>query len=47
MARHDPTVCGVRLYVEHDNHAARTTYAALGMFETGYRLYEQPARPAG
>jgi len=44
MARHDPTVCGVRLYVEHQNHRARATYAALGMHETGYRLYEQPAR---
>lgn len=44
MARHDPTVCGIRLYVEQENHAARTTYAACGMAETHYRLYEQPAR---
>jgi len=30
----------VRLYVEHENHNAQSTYTALGMVETGYRLYE-------
>lgn len=39
-ARADPEVCGVRLYVERDNRAARRTYEALGMRETSYRLYE-------
>ena len=33
-------VCGLRLYVERDNLAAQATYAALGMVETAYRLYE-------
>jgi GNAT superfamily N-acetyltransferase len=33
---------GLRLYVERDNHRAQRTYAALGMGETVYRLYEQP-----
>jgi ribosomal protein S18 acetylase RimI-like enzyme len=39
-ARADDTACGVRLYVEHENAAARRTYESLGMSETGYRLYE-------
>jgi len=34
-------VCGLRLYVEKDNQAARDTYAALGMTETSYRMYEE------
>jgi ribosomal protein S18 acetylase RimI-like enzyme len=34
-------VCGIRLYVEKDNRAARETYAALGMTETSYRMYEE------
>lgn len=33
-------VCGLRLYVEEDNAAARAAYEALGMRETSYRLYE-------
>lgn len=33
-------VCGLRLYVEKDNAAARRTYEALGMEATAYRLYE-------
>ena len=35
-----PAVCGLRLYVERDNAAAQRTYAALGMEESHYRLYE-------
>lgn len=34
-------VCGFRLYVEKNNHAAQSTYRALGMSETEYRMYEQ------
>jgi ribosomal protein S18 acetylase RimI-like enzyme len=34
-------VCGLRLYVEKDNRAARETYTALGMTETSYRMYEE------
>ena len=33
-------VCGVRLYVDKDNHIAQTTYASLGMSKTNYDLYE-------
>lgn len=44
LAARDPWVCGIRLYVEHENQNARTTYTALGMSETGYRLYEQSTR---
>lgn len=32
---------GLRLYVERDNRRAQRTYAALGMEETAYRMYEQ------
>jgi GNAT superfamily N-acetyltransferase len=32
---------GLRLYVERDNRRAQQTYAALGMHETDYRLYEK------
>ena len=34
-------VCGLRLYVERSNEAARETYEALGMTETSYRMYEE------
>jgi len=33
-------VCGLRLYVERENHPARTVYETLGMQPTSYRLYE-------
>ncbi len=33
-------VCGLRLYVEQDNEAAQSTYAALGMERTAYAMYE-------
>ncbi|MCC5862354.1 MAG: GNAT family N-acetyltransferase [Gammaproteobacteria bacterium] len=39
-ARSRQDVCGLRLYVEHDNTRAQATYAALGMHATGYRLME-------
>jgi len=39
-ARQDPDVCGVRLYVEEENHRAQRTYENLGMRRTPYRLYE-------
>jgi len=38
-----PDVRGFRLYVERENQNARSTYEALGMFETAYRLYEEGA----
>lgn len=47
LADADAGVCGLRLYVEKDNHAARSTYEALGMQDTHYRIYEQDTRPTG
>ena len=41
LAARDPQVCGLRLYVEHENTAAQATYRALGMGETHYRVYEE------
>ena len=41
LAEQEPGVCGFRLYVERDNHAAQETYQALGMQETDYRIYEE------
>ena len=41
QAETDSSVCGIRLYVEHGNTAARQAYKALGMVETSYRLYEE------
>lgn len=34
-------VCGVRLYVAHDNRAAQRVYRSLGMHASHYRIYEQ------
>jgi GNAT superfamily N-acetyltransferase len=35
-----PGICGLRLYVERDNVVAQRTYLALGMEESGYRMFE-------
>ncbi|MBB5207967.1 GNAT family N-acetyltransferase [Chiayiivirga flava] len=40
QARADAGVCGLRLYVERDNAVAQRTYAALGMEDAGYRMFE-------
>ena len=40
-ARSAGGVVGLRLYVERENAAALRTYAALGMNETAYRMYEE------
>ena len=37
----EPDVCGFRLYVERENHAAQATYRALGMHGTDYLLLEE------
>jgi GNAT superfamily N-acetyltransferase len=37
-------VCGLRLYVETDNHPARATYERAGMKRTSYQLYEMDFR---
>lgn len=34
-------VCGIRLYVEEDNHRAQTTYRQIGMRATLYRVFEE------
>lgn len=36
----DAGVCGIRLYVEHDNAVAQQTYERLGMQRSHYRMYE-------
>jgi ribosomal protein S18 acetylase RimI-like enzyme len=33
--------CGLRLYVEQHNRAARQVYRSMGMRDSGYRIYEQ------
>ena len=40
LARATPGVVGLRLYVEKDNASAQHTYAALGMVDAGYAMYE-------
>ncbi|MDX1656389.1 MAG: GNAT family N-acetyltransferase [Candidatus Competibacteraceae bacterium] len=41
LAGREPLVRGIRLYVEQDNATARGTYAALGMEQTPYRIFEE------
>jgi len=40
-ARSRPDVCGLRLYVHHDNHRAMKTYTQLGMPQSDYFLCEE------
>lgn len=40
-AQDDGGVCGVRLYVEGHNEAAKRTYAKLGMSATVYEMWEE------
>ena len=40
LARQDAGVCGIRLYVHHDNHRAMTAYEKLGMTPADYRVYK-------
>ncbi len=40
LARADPDVCGLRLYVERDNTRAMVTYERMGMTLTPYQIYE-------
>ena len=39
-ARESGNVCGLRLYVEHENERAQRTYERLGMRRTVYHMYE-------
>ena len=36
----DADCCGIRLYLERDNHTARRSYAKLGLVEAGYDVME-------
>jgi GNAT superfamily N-acetyltransferase len=40
-AKADPKVCGIRLYVERDNHTAQTVYQRVGLAPSAYAVYEQ------
>lgn len=40
MAERTHDVCGLRLYVEHENTNAQKTYESLGMEDAGYRMME-------
>ncbi len=40
LAEGSRRVCGLRLYVDVDNHAAQEIYHRLGLAETAYRLLE-------
>ena len=39
-ARSTPGICGLRLYVDHENAAARETYTKVGMKDAGYSVFE-------
>ena len=45
MALADPTVIGLRLYVERDNERAQQTYVSLGLEEEPYFLFGQYPLP--
>jgi len=40
LAAAEPGVCGLRLYVETNNHRAQETYKALGMIKPSYLVME-------
>ena len=40
LARNDPEVIGIRLYVEKNNERAQSTYAKLGMKKTHYQIMQ-------
>lgn len=40
-AKADPTVCGIRLYVEQHNQTAQNVYQHVGLAPSGYWVYEQ------
>ena len=41
LARAAGNVVGMRLYVERDNSNAQRTYERLGMYDTGYLVFEK------
>jgi len=40
IARENPDVCGIRLYVDGANTRAKQTYERLGMTKSDYQFYE-------
>jgi len=40
LAKTEPGVCGLRLYVELDNERAQQTYRRCGMVDAGYLVME-------
>ena len=40
LARTTPGICGLRLYVDHDNRSAQRIYLALGMRHAHYEVLE-------
>jgi GNAT superfamily N-acetyltransferase len=46
-AQQTPGVCGLRLYVERDNHRAKRAYERLGMHPTPHELFEIDWSPLG
>jgi ribosomal protein S18 acetylase RimI-like enzyme len=40
LAKADPDVRGIRLYVERENVNAMRTYEGLGMLDAGYAMFE-------
>ena len=41
LARKENHVRGLRLYVEADNHQGQSVYSRIGMFRTGYQVFEK------
>jgi GNAT superfamily N-acetyltransferase len=41
LASADPTVIGLRLYMEENNHVAAQTYRTLGMSPAGYIVFQR------
>src|SRR5579859_3169765 len=44
LARRQPEVCGLRLYMEQGNERARRVYQKLGMKQTHYQVFEKLTR---
>jgi GNAT superfamily N-acetyltransferase len=41
QAKADPKVCGIRLYVEQENHTAAAVYKRVGLARSAYQVYEE------
>lgn len=41
QAKADVKVCGLRLYVEQDNHTAQAVYQRVGLKRSVYKVYEE------